>query len=156
MTTWILPSIGTAFLWASADVLSKMILNMGIDFKLLYVLGSFSYFIVGLLYFIIDKETREKFIKLRELKWPNKKKLLLLCAGFALMWGIGEIFYDYALTQTKNIGYVRSIVVCSALLLYAYSVIFMGAKFNKVTLAGIIFILIGVFLIVNYSENDKK
>ncbi len=153
---WIIPSIVTAFLWASADVFSKMILNMGIDFKVFFVLGAFAYFIVGLTYFIIDKKTRDKFIKLKDLKLPDKKKILLLTAGFALMWGIGEIFYDYALTQTNNIGYIRSIVVCSALILYAYSVVFMGAEFNKVTLAGVIFILIGVFLIVNYSGNAKK
>lgn len=154
MTTWVIPSIVTAFLWASADVFSKMILNMGIDFKLLYILGSFAYFIVGLIFFILHKETRDKFIKLKDLKLPDKKKLLLLVAGFALMWAIGEIFYDYALTKTKNIGYVRSIVVCSALLLYLYSVFFMGAEFNKSAFAGVIFIIIGVFLLVNNTKGE--
>jgi drug/metabolite transporter (DMT)-like permease len=156
MLTWVLPSALVAFLWAAADIFSKMILNMGLDFKVFFVLGSFAYFLVGLTYFIIDKKTRDKFIKLKDLKWENKKKLLLLTAGFALMWGIGEILYDYALTQTKNIGYIRSIVVCSALILYTYSVLFMGAEYNRMTLAGVISILIGVFLIVNYSGNDKK
>lgn len=156
MTTWILPSIGTAFLWATADVFSKMILNMGIDFKVFFILGSFSYFIVGFAYFLIDKKSRDKFFKLKDMKLPDKKKLLKLLAGFALMWGIGEILYDYALTQTKNIGYVRSIVVCSALLLYLYSVFFMGAEFNKSAFVGVIFIIIGVFLLVNNTKSEKK
>lgn len=156
MTTWVLPSIGTAFLWATADIFSKMILNMGLDFKVFFVLGSFAYFIVGFIYFLIDKKTRDKFIKLKDLKIPDKKKLLLLTAGFALMWGIGEIFYDFALTQTKNIGYVRSIVVCSALILYLYSVFFMGAEFNKSAFAGVIFIIIGVFLLVNNTKTVKN
>ena len=64
MLTWVLPSALVAFLWAAADIFSKMILNMGIDFKVFFVLGSFAYFIVGLIYFIIDKKTRDKFIKL--------------------------------------------------------------------------------------------
>ena len=91
---------------------------------------------------------------MKDLKLPDKKKLLLLVAGFALMWAIGEIFYDYALTKTKNIGYVRSIVVCSALLLYLYSVFFMGAEFNKSAFAGVIFIIIGVFLLVNNTKGE--
>ena len=55
---WIIPSIVTAFLWASADIFSKMILNMGIDFKLLYILGSFAYFIVGLMFLYYIKIQR--------------------------------------------------------------------------------------------------
>ena len=83
--------------------------------------------LLGLIFFILHKETRDKFIKLKDLKLPDKKKLLLLVAGFALMWAIGEIFYDYALTKTKNIGYVRSIVVCSIIIIFIFS-IFYGSR----------------------------
>ena len=90
---WILPSIVTAFLWASKADMLHYDIEYGNRFKLLYILGSFAYFIVGLMFLYYIK-IQDKFIKLKDLKLPDKKKLLLI-GGFCINVGYKLKFLYY-------------------------------------------------------------
>ena len=153
MLPWVLPSVATAILWGLGDVIAKYIMNAGVDYRVLYCIGGIFYFLFVVLFFITSKEVRQKIYDLKNIKY-DKKNLTLLFIGFALFWAIGEVLINYSYSKTKNIGYVRSIVVTSALVMYLYSLLFMNAEFNKYTFLGIILVMIGIFLIVNFSGKN--
>lgn len=153
MLPWVLPSVATSILWGLGDVIAKYIMNAGVDYRVLYCIGGMIYFLLIVIYFFINKDVRQKIYDLKNIKY-DKKNLTLLFIGFALFWAIGEVLINYSYSKTKNIGYVRSIVVTSALVMYLYSLFFMNAEFNKYTCLGIIFVMIGIFLIVNFSGKN--
>ena len=73
-----------------------------------------------------------------------------ICFVLGYRRSINKLFYS----KTKNIGYVRSIVVTSALVMYLYSLFFMNAEFNMYTCLGIILVMLGIVLIVNFSGKN--
>ena len=153
MLPWVLPSVATAILWGLGDVIAKYIMNAGVDYRVLYCIGGIFYFLFVVIFFITSNDVRQKIYNLKNIKY-DKKKLVILFIGFALFWAIGEVLINYSYSKTKNIGYVRSIVVTSALVMYLYSLFFMNAEFNMYTCLGIILVMLGIVLIVNFSGKN--
>ncbi len=154
MINWVLPATSTAFLWAISDITTKYMLNAGINYKATFVIGALLYVSIAIGYFLINKDCREKVLELNELSFNKKITMGILFLVFGASWAIGELLIDYAYSITDNIGYVRVVVVTSALLMYLYSIAFMGAEFNKLTFLGILLVFSGIYLIITYSKNN--
>ena len=143
-----------AFFLSISDILTKYSLNNGKS-QLEYIFWSHGvvYIICILLLFLILGFKPVNFLLNKKTNNINqvlnlnldKSRYAILLSGFFGFLALITIIYTFSISQ--NIGYTVAIISSTAVFSLILSYFFLNGTINKLGILGIVFVLIGVFLI---------
>ena len=148
MLNWVLLAILVCFISAMEVIIMKKIsflkTEMQIDDSILL-----TFIIIGFVSFVIF------FFKTNNIKQKiktvfNKNGLLIIL--FAILLLLNKILFTKALKNAPNPGYPRIIVNLNIIIVLILSYLFYNSKINIYTLFGIILSLIGIYIVIRYSD----
>lgn len=148
MLNWLLFSILVCFISAFEVIIMKKIsflkTEIQIDDTILLtfiIIGFISFAIL----FLKSKSIEKKFKNIF-----NKNGLLIISFGILLI--LNKILFTKALKNAPNPGYPRIIVNLNIIIVLILSYLFYNSKINIYTLFGIILSLIGIYIVIRYSD----
>jgi drug/metabolite transporter (DMT)-like permease len=155
----ILFALLSALFLSISDILSKYSLDNGIsNFEYIFWSHGIIYLaciILLLIYLafnplklLLNKDTIKDILKI---KFNNTRYAILLSGVFGFL-ALITIIYTFKIS--KNIGYTVAVISTTCLFSLIFSYIFLGAPINYKGVMGMIFILIGVYLIGNCSNKS--
>lgn len=141
-----------------SDILSKYATDKGIS-NFEYIFWShgvmYCFCIIGLILYLnynplkllLNNHKIKDIIKIKF----NKPRYSILLSGLFGFLALITIIYTF--TISKNIGYTVGLISTTCLFTLIFSYIFLGDPINIMGIIGIIFILIGVYLIGNCGNS---
>jgi drug/metabolite transporter (DMT)-like permease len=149
--------LGALFLSIS-DILSKYSTDKGVsNFEYIFWSHGIVYCIciIGLLLYLTYNPLKllvnnHKIKDILKIKFNNTRYAILLSGLFGFL-ALITIIYTFKIS--KNIGYTVGLISTTCLFTLILSYIFLGSPINMLGIVGIIFILIGVYLIGNCGNS---
>ena len=143
--------LGALFLSIS-DILSKYATDKGVsNFEYIFWSHGIIYVIciIGLLLYLNYNPLKlfinnDKITDILKIKF-NTKRYAILLSGLFGFFALITIIYTFQIS--KNIGYTVGLISTTCFFSLIFSYIFLGAPINMIGILGILFILIGVYLI---------
>ena len=149
--------LGSLFLSVS-DILSKYAIDKGVS-NFEYIFWShgiiYCFCIIGLLLYLNYNPLKllinnHKIKDILKIKFNNTRYAILLSGLFGFL-ALITIIYTFKIS--KNIGYTVALLSTTCIFSLILSYIFLGSPINMLGIVGIIFILIGVYLIGNCGNS---
>ena len=144
---WQTSTIISGFLFATTNIIIKYLTNMQVKpIDIVTILG-LTYGLFSLIYVLKTKNY---------LKYYNEEKRIVffIILLLALIHIGADFFFDTAIDKSPNPGYVTSISYSFTLIfVFLFSIAVYKSKFNMYSILGIIFIIIGIYLVMVLSNN---
>ena len=147
MNNWIIVSFITTFITALSSISLKIIDASKYDN---YFFLALSFIIMGLIsffYLIIYKD----YYKISISNCDNN--LLLFVTLFAILIILTNIFIQYSFKISPNIGYSHIIINLNVIISLIFGYLLFKQKINIQCLLGIFIALIGISILIYYSNN---
>jgi drug/metabolite transporter (DMT)-like permease len=147
---WIFLAFASMLLTSSKVIfmglISKFNYNKQIMICILYIiLGLFGLTYASYLYFTLPSKDINKIKKM------NFKEIsIFIIFGFLYIVTSGVALYSFAFTP--NIAYTHSIINLNILITILASIIIFKQELNNITLFGMILSLVGIIILINYSN----
>jgi drug/metabolite transporter (DMT)-like permease len=149
--------LGALFLSIS-DILSKYATDKGVsNFEYIFWSHGIIYCIciIGLLLYLNYNPLKllvnnNKIKDILKFKFNNTRYAILLSGLFGFL-ALITIIYTFQIS--KNIGYTVGLISTTCLFSLIFSYMFLGSPINMIGIIGILFILIGVYLIGNCGNS---
>ena len=149
--------LGALFLSIS-DILSKYATDKGVsNFEYIFWSHGIIYVIciIGLLLYLNYNPLKmfvnnDKIKDILKIKF-NTKRYAILLSGLFGFFALITIIYTFRIS--KNIGYTVGLISTTCFFSLIFSYIFLGDPINMIGILGILFILIGVYLIGNCGNS---
>lgn len=149
--------LGALFLSIS-DILSKYATDKGVsNFEYIFWSHGIIYVIciIGLLLYLNYNPLKmfvnnDKIKDILKIKF-NTKRYAILLSGLFGFFALITIIYTFQIS--KNIGYTVGLISTTCFFSLIFSYIFLGDPINMIGILGILFILIGVYLIGNCGNS---
>ena len=147
---WIFLAFASMLLTSSKVIfmglISKFNYNKQIMICILYIiLGLFGLSYASYLYFTLPSKDINKIKKM------NFKEIsIFIIFGFLYIVTSGVAIYSFAISP--NIAYTHSIINLNILITIIASIVIFNQKLNNITLFGMILSLVGIIIMLNYSN----
>jgi len=147
---WIFLAFASMLLTSSKVILmgllSKFNYNKHIMICIIHIIaGLFAFSYASYLYFTLPSKDINKIKKM------NFKEIsIFIIFGFLYIVTSGVALYSFAFTP--NIAYTHSIINLNILITIVASIIIFKQKLNNMTLFGMILSLVGIIIMINYSN----
>jgi len=146
--TWQIAAIASAFFFACTDITIKHLTDMGLS-----AMDVIS--MLGLLYGIFAATYLIKYKNYKRFMFPKYSAVFVLLFLLVIMHLLADYFFDTALIQSPNPGYVTSCLSLTIILVYLYSICFMKAEINIYSVVGIALIILGIYFVTALSGQIK-
>ena len=147
MNYWIFVSFLATFISASLMIILKIIGNLKIKQTLFVALMFIFTGLIALIYILFHKNECNKL-----LQYENKSKILFLIILFVVLLIAYEIICFEAMNSTPNIAYCQMIINLNIILTLLAGYLLFKQKINWKTLIGIILTLLGITIMITYSN----
>jgi uncharacterized membrane protein len=145
---WIFFGILAAFFVALKAICFKSLINDGLSSDEII---AFSFVFSGMISLIyLAYLAKGNKLTLPGVLWKKNMKWLLPLTFVTFTLAI--ILFDIGLSLTPNVAYMAALVSLNILFLYFYSWYYLKQKCNKLTLLGVILLMLGIYLITIWSE----
>ena len=147
MNNWIIVSFITTFITAISSISLKIIDMSKYDNYFFFALSFIIMGLISFFYLIIYKD----YYKISISNCDNN--LLLFVTLFAILLIFNNIFIQYAFKISPNIGYSHIIINLNIIISLIFGYLLFKQKIDVKCLLGIFIALIGISILIYYSNN---